>query len=86
MDKESRAEQIVLLNIQLDNLEKLVVGPYVVGDELTTADGALFPNLCWMTYIMPQFFGWDDVFKNRPKLAACWQSIQKDDAAAKVCI
>ena len=85
MEKEPRAEQIGQLNTQLDNLEKLVVGPYVVGEELTTADGSLLPNLCWLNYILPQFFGWDDVFKNRPKLAACWETIQKDDAAAKVC-
>ena len=70
MEKQTRAEQIGQINMQLDNLEKLVVGPYVVGEELTTADGALLPNLCWMNYILPQFFGWDDVFKNRPKLAA----------------
>ncbi|KAK9825038.1 hypothetical protein WJX74_002766 [Apatococcus lobatus] len=84
MDKEPRAEQIGQINTQLDNLEKLVVGPYVVGDELTTADGSLLPNLCWMNYILPQLFGWENVFKNRPKLAACWQTIQQDEAASKV--
>ena len=84
MDKEPRAEQVKQLAAQLDNLETLVVGPHVVGDELTTADGALFPNMCWMIFILPQFFGWEDVFKGRPKLAACWESIQEDEAAAKV--
>ena len=86
MDKKTRAEQLGQINTQLNNLEKLVSGPYVVGDELTTADGALLPVLGWMKYALPIFFGWDDILKTRPKLAACWQTMQNDDASVKVCL
>jgi hypothetical protein len=34
--------------------------------------------------MLPDVFGWADVFAGRPKLAAWWRALQDDPAAARV--
>jgi glutathione S-transferase len=34
--------------------------------------------------MLPDVFGWEDVFAGRPKLAAWWQALQRDPAAVRV--
>lgn len=61
-----------------------MIGPFIAGTEVTTADGALFPTFVFLRHILPKYFGWKDVFAGRPKLAAWWDAISKDPEAAKV--
>jgi hypothetical protein len=51
---------------------------------MTTGDSALFPTFVFMTYILPRYFGWRDVFAGRPKLAAWWSRMQQDTHAKRV--
>ncbi|KAF5838786.1 hypothetical protein DUNSADRAFT_2248 [Dunaliella salina] len=69
---EERAKQIGQIAAQMDAIEfaiKDTASPFITGSEMTTADGALFPTIVFMQYILPKFFGWKDIFANRPKLA-----------------
>jgi len=84
MPLEDRVQQIKQLNYQLDVLEGLCKGPFIVGEDMSSADSALFPTFVFMTSILPEIFGWMDVFAGRPKLAAWWAAVQQDPAAAKV--
>lgn len=54
------------------------------GPDITTGDSALFPTVVFMTYILPRYFGWRDVFVGRPKLAAWWGRMQQDEHAKRV--
>ena len=83
-DAAERARLLEQLNQQVDNLEAISVGPYIAGPELTSADSALLPTFVFMTYILPLYFGWRDVFAGRPKLAAWWDRMQQDPAAQRV--
>ncbi|KAK9808948.1 hypothetical protein WJX72_006815 [[Myrmecia] bisecta] len=84
MPAERRAAELAQINTQLDILEGLASAPYIAGNEPSTADAALFPTFVFMTYMLPFAFGWDSVFKRRPKLQAWWNHIQSDDAASRV--
>lgn len=79
-----RASMLAQLVKQLDVLEGLCVGPYFAGPEVTAADSALMPTFVFLTFILPRYFGWSDVFSGRPKLAAWWVRLQQDAAAKKV--
>lgn len=83
-DAAERASLLEQLNKQLDNLESVCVGPYIAGPEITTGDSALMPTFVFLTYILPKYFGWRDVFAGRPKLAAWWQHMQQDPHAERV--
>jgi glutathione S-transferase len=78
MDIGQRAKELEQLNFQLDVLEGLAEGPYLVGEELSSADAALFPTFVFMTFILEGIFGWEDVFKGRPKLRAYWDQMNED--------
>lgn len=84
MEAPQRAAQLAQLVAQLDALEGVVVGPYVTGTELTAGDAALLPTFVFLTYILPRYFGWSDVFAGRPKLAAWWERMAADSVAARV--
>mmetsp|Transcript_23316 Transcript_23316/g.64430 ORF Transcript_23316/g.64430 Transcript_23316/m.64430 type:complete len:273 (-) Transcript_23316:347-1165(-) len=84
---EERAKQIGQIAAQMDAIEfaiKDTASPFITGSEMTTADGALFPTIVFMQYILPKFFCWKDIFANRPKLADWWIAVQKDPEASKV--
>eukprot|EP00878_Enallax_costatus_P031450 GHUV01034395.1.p3 GENE.GHUV01034395.1~~GHUV01034395.1.p3 ORF type:complete len:126 (-),score=44.72 GHUV01034395.1:2325-2702(-) len=83
-DAAERACLLEQLNQQIDNFEAICVGPYIAGPEVTSADSALLPTFVFMTYILPKYFGWRDVFAGRQKLAAWWDRMQQDPAAQKV--
>lgn len=84
MDPTERAAKLERLNAVLDVLESLCRGPLFLGSRMTTADASAFPHFVFMTYMLPQFFGWENVFGGRPKLAAWWDTIQQDPVAARV--
>lgn len=79
-----RAKQLNDISFQLDVLERLVVGPFVCGEEISYADGALVPTFVFYTWILPRHFGWESVFTSRPKLAAWWEAVSADPEAARV--
>ncbi|WIA30397.1 hypothetical protein OEZ86_000482 [Tetradesmus obliquus] len=84
MEAGERAALLQQLVKQLDVLEGICVGPYIAGPDITTGDSALFPTVVIMTYILPRYFGWRDVFAGRPKLAAWWGRMQQDEHAKRV--
>lgn len=84
MDIAKRAADIGEINKQLDILETVVDGPYIVGDEMSTADFSLFPTFVFMTYCLPRHFGWADLFAGRPKLGAWWSKMLEDADVKKV--
>jgi glutathione S-transferase len=71
---------------QLDVLEELCVGPYIAGAQVTAGDSALMPTFVFISFILPRYFGWQDVFAGRPKLAAWWARMQQDPASKRVSI
>lgn len=84
-DAAQRAEQVKQIALQLDMLEGVVQGPYVVGDELTSGDGCLLGTAAWLDWILPRKFGWaGGAFAGRPKLAAWYAAMQADPAGARV--
>lgn len=83
-DAAARAKQLQEISSQLNLLENIVQGPFFCGNEISYADGALMPTFVFLTHILPRHFGWESVFKGRPKLGNWWNNISKDPAAAKV--
>jgi glutathione S-transferase len=83
-DAPQRASMLAQLVKQLDVLEGVCVGPYIAGQQLTGGDSALMPTFVFLTFILPRYFGWDDVFAGRPKLAAWWARMQQDPVAKRV--
>ena len=59
---EERHLKIQELHKQIGILEGIIQGPFVVGTSPTTADAALFPTFVFMNFMLPRFFGWEDVF------------------------
>lgn len=84
MEIAQRAKAIEKLAFQLDVLNRLVKGPYVSGDQMGLADAALFPTLTFVRFILPEFFGWKDIFEERQQLGQYWATIEADPAGAKV--
>jgi glutathione S-transferase len=84
MSAEQRAAELAALAHQLDVLEGLAVGPFLAGGSISSADGALAPTFAFLTYILPRYFGWADVFAGRPKLAAWWAAVNADPVASRV--
>lgn len=89
MDKAARAAGIASINDSLYGLEKLAASargaPWLLpGDKPSIADASIFPHFVFITYMLPRFFGWPDVFSGRPRLAEWWAAVQRDPLAAKV--
>ncbi len=84
MEIAQRAKAIERIAFQLDCLNNLVKGPYVSGDQMGLADAALFPTLTFVRFILPQIFGWKDIFEQRQRLGQYWANIESDPAGAKV--
>jgi glutathione S-transferase len=84
LSPEQRSAGLKQLSQQLDALERIVAagggGPFIAGAEITTADAALAPTFEFMTFILPKYFGWKDVFAGRPALKAWWQGLRGRDA------
>jgi glutathione S-transferase len=57
---------------------------YAVGDSLTTADGALLPQLVLAYEWAPALFGSESPLGKHPRLAAYWRTIQADPIAARL--
>lgn len=84
MEAVDRAKNLKDIAFQLDVLESLVKGPFFCGNEISYADSALMPTFVFLTFILPRYFGWASVFTGRPKLQAWWDTVKKDEAAARV--
>lgn len=84
MPPEERADGIRRIAFQLDVLEGVCAGPFMAGGDITTADSAIFPTVVFVKQMLPDVFGWEDVFAGRPKLAAWWEALQGDPAAVRV--
>lgn len=83
-DAPQRASMLAQLVKQLDVLEELCVGPYIAGPQVTAGDSALMPTFVFLTFILPRYFGWRDVFAGRPKLGAWWARMQQDPPSKRV--
>ena len=57
---------------------------YAVGGKLTTADGALLPQLVLAYEWAPRLFGAETPLGKHPKLAAYWKAIAADPIAARL--
>jgi glutathione S-transferase len=57
---------------------------YVVGEQLTWADGALLPQLMLAYEWAPKLFDASSPLGRHPKLAAYWQGIVRDPIAARL--
>jgi len=81
---EQRMAQLSQIAFQLDVLEKLVVGPYFCGKDVSYADSALMPTFVFLTYILPRHFGWSSVFTGRQKLNIWWNTVNADPEFLRV--
>lgn len=84
MPVEQRKTQLAAINYQLDVLEKIFVGPFVAGNELSYADSALLPTFVFFNHILPRHYGWGSIFTGRPKLQTWWNAMSKDDCGSRI--
>mmetsp|Transcript_55367 Transcript_55367/g.177598 ORF Transcript_55367/g.177598 Transcript_55367/m.177598 type:complete len:579 (+) Transcript_55367:50-1786(+) len=75
MDVEARAAKLTEIWKQLVWLEAAIVGPHLVGSELSLADFTWFPTCVFMEFMLPRVFDWPEIFKEGagtpfPRLAA----------------
>ena len=68
----------------LETLASRSDGPFLLGSELTFADCTWFPSFIFMTFILPRYFGWGDVFANKPRLAVWWAATNAHPAGERV--
>jgi hypothetical protein len=90
MPLKIRAAKIHELWRQLNWLEDHVEqgSRYLVGNQLTLADFTWFPTCVFMEYMLPNFFGWPQLFdpgapppQPFPKLAAWYAGLRADEPA-----
>jgi glutathione S-transferase len=84
MDAADRHKQLQEIYKQIGIIEDLIQGPFVIGTEKTAADAALFPTFIFMDFMLPQYFGWTDVFAGLPKLKQWYATLSQDPAGAQV--
>merc|ERR1719343_4898 len=88
MDLQTRAHKIAEIWKQLTWVNDNIVGPYLVGDQLTLADMTWFPTTIFMEFMLPRVFGWPDLFRETegpfPAIAKWWTKISQEPAFAKV--
>lgn len=64
MDIEDRANKIKEIARILNLLEEYFEeGPYFLGNEMSMADICWMPSFCYMTSLLPTYFGWIDFFE-----------------------
>jgi glutathione S-transferase len=85
MPADARASGIAAIHEALETLERACTGPYLCGESITTADIAAFPHFVFMSFMLPRFFAWPDVFAGRTKLERWWSLIQKQPQVQEVC-
>jgi len=83
-NQEERTRQISQISDQLDMLERYCIGPYMCGDTLSYADSAVLPTLVFCNFILPRYFGWSTIFKDRPQLEKWWQKVSQDPDLSRV--
>merc|ERR1712187_1014646 len=88
MDLPTRAAKIAELWKQLSWLESQIVGPYLVGDEVSLADMTWYPTTIFMEFMLPRVLQWPDVFRKLdgpfPAIAKWWTMISEEPAFKSV--
>jgi glutathione S-transferase len=83
-DQEVVDRQLLALERGLTAVEHFIASEdYAAGPDLSLADCTLVPILLFLTSYL-SFFGIEDPLHPYPKLAAYWQRMQEQEAAAKV--
>jgi glutathione S-transferase len=59
-------------------------GPFVCGSQPCFADAALFPTYVFLERILPRYFGWDDVFAERPRTKKWFHAMCADAGGERV--
>ncbi|CEM05689.1 unnamed protein product [Vitrella brassicaformis CCMP3155] len=82
---DDRQAALSELKRQLETVEACVSpdGPYITGSEISLADATLFPTMVFITYILPEQFGWQPADVLPPKLARWFQWMQANEPSAK---
>ena len=98
MPTSKRAEDLAAVAKQMDVVERVFAdaarfqsskngnegGPFVCGESPCFADAALFPTYVFLERILPRYFGWDDVFANRPRTKTWFRAMARDECGARV--
>lgn len=88
MDLPTRAAKLAEIWKQLTFLNDQIVGPYLVGENVSLADFTWYPTTIFMEFMLPRVFGWPDIFRDEgnhlPKLAKWWMKLTDEPAFAKV--
>ncbi|HXQ11018.1 MAG TPA: glutathione S-transferase family protein [Caulobacteraceae bacterium] len=84
-DAERIAAALAEIETALGYIEVYIgTGGYAVGESLTTADGALLPQLVLAYEWAPRLFAAESPLGKHPKLAAYWRAIPADPIAARL--
>eukprot|EP00931_Biecheleriopsis_adriatica_P090863 TRINITY_DN64782_c0_g1_i1.p1 TRINITY_DN64782_c0_g1~~TRINITY_DN64782_c0_g1_i1.p1 ORF type:complete len:280 (-),score=57.47 TRINITY_DN64782_c0_g1_i1:107-946(-) len=82
MDLQTRAAKLAEIWKQLTWLNEHLVGPYLVGPEVTLADFTWFPTTIFMEFMLPRVFGWPDIFRESsgpfPNIACWWMKLSEE--------
>merc|ERR1711941_153324 len=88
MDLKTRALKFAEIWKQLTWLNANIVGPYLVGEQLTLADFTWYPTTIFMEFMLPRVFGWPDIFREEtspfPAIAKWWTKVSAEPKFAEV--
>lgn len=87
VEKSERSYRLGELARQLDIIADIVSksdGPWAVGSEPSFADATLLPTFTFMKYLLPKYFGWEEVFEKRGRLQALWDRWMSDEMCKAV--
>eukprot|EP00416_Gambierdiscus_australes_P019441 CAMPEP_0171060630 /NCGR_PEP_ID=MMETSP0766_2-20121228/3953_1 /TAXON_ID=439317 /ORGANISM="Gambierdiscus australes, Strain CAWD 149" /LENGTH=332 /DNA_ID=CAMNT_0011516231 /DNA_START=87 /DNA_END=1085 /DNA_ORIENTATION=- len=88
MDLPTRAAKLAEIWKQLAWLNGEIIGPYLVGDEITLADLTWFPTTIFMEFMLPRVFRWPNMFRELegpfPSIAKWWTRLSEEPAFKKV--
>mmetsp|Transcript_32217 Transcript_32217/g.70512 ORF Transcript_32217/g.70512 Transcript_32217/m.70512 type:complete len:263 (-) Transcript_32217:366-1154(-) len=87
MDRPTRAAKLAEIWKQLGWLEENMIGPFLAGDVITSADMTWFPTTIFMEFMLPRVFGWPKVFREKehfPRLAAWFELLETNEVFSAV--
>lgn len=75
--------QLTNIELQVDTFRKLrpqsASGPFLCGREISVADVTLFPTLIFCTFMLPQFFGWQEGEFMGPHLSVWYKHMSEKE-------
>lgn len=87
MDRPTRAAKLAEIWKQLNEIERMIQGPYMCGPALTFADLTWFPTVVFMEFMLPRVFSWPDIADPEctpfPKLAVWYSEMKQIPCVAK---